>query len=158
VTVTVREARAADADAICALSRALSLEEGCVETPLCPEDVVREGFGRRPRFRVLLAEHSGGAVGYALFYPSYDTDHAARGCYLQDLYVAPQGRRRGVGRALMAAVARACAADGGHYLFWNARPQNAAGRAFYRSIGAREEPVLTLSLQPDALHRLAAEG
>ena len=61
------------------------------------------------------------------------------------------------GRALMAAVARACEADGGCYVFWNAQPRNRAGLAFYRRIGAREERVLTLSLQPDALRRLAGE-
>ena len=58
----------------------------------------------------------------------------------------------------MAALARACQADGGCYLFWNALPRNRAGRAFYRRIGAREEPVVTLSLQPDALRRLAEAG
>jgi hypothetical protein len=53
-------------------------------------------------------------------------------------------------------VARACQADGGCYVFWNALPKNRAGLAFYHAIGALEEPVLTLSLQPDALRRLAA--
>ena len=86
--------------------------------------------------------------------PSY----GAKGVYLQDLYVVPEARGRGIGRALMAAVARACQADGGCYLFWNALERNHAGRAFYRRIGAREEPVVTLSLQPDALRRLAREG
>ena len=55
----------------------------------------------------------------------------------------------------MAGVARACAADGGCFIFWNALPKNRAGLAFYRSIGADEEPVVTLSLQSDALRRLA---
>ena len=113
-----------------------------------------EGFGASRRFRVLIAERHDQPVGYALFYPAYDTDHAARG-FLQDLYVVPKARGRGAGRALMAAVARACAADGGCYVFWNAQPRNRAGLAFYRALGAREEPVVTLSLQPDALRRLA---
>ena len=69
--------------------------------------------------------------------------------------MVPSARRRGAGRALMVAVARACEADGGCFVFWNALPKNRAGLAFYRSIGAREEPVVTLSLQPDALRRLA---
>jgi GNAT superfamily N-acetyltransferase len=107
---------------------------------------------------VLLAEDAGRTLGYALFYPSYDSEHAARGLYLQDLFVVPEARRRGVGRALMAAIARACEADGGCYLFWNALESNRAARTFYRRIGGREEPVVTLSLQPDALRRLAAKG
>jgi ribosomal protein S18 acetylase RimI-like enzyme len=77
---------------------------------------------------------------------------------MQDLYVVPAARRQGVGQALMAAVARACTADGGCYVFWNALPENRAGLAFYRAIGAREENLLTLSLQPDALRRLAGEA
>jgi ribosomal protein S18 acetylase RimI-like enzyme len=117
-----------------------------------------EGFGPDARFRALIAERDGQPVGYALFYRAYDTDHAARGLYLQDLYVMPEARRQRAGRALMAAVARACQADGGCYVFWNAQPANRAGLAFYRAIGAREEPVLTLSLQPEALRYLAEEA
>jgi ribosomal protein S18 acetylase RimI-like enzyme len=153
--VRVREAGPADAGTIAAFARALSLEEGYPAPPLQAEHVRAEAFGASPRFRALIAEQGGRALGYALFYPAYDTDHAARGFYLQDLYVAPGARRRGAGRALMAALARACEADGGCYVFWNALPKNRAGLAFYRSIGAREERVLTLSLQPDALKRLA---
>ena len=144
--VQVREARPADAGTIAAFARALSLEEGYAAPALQAEHVRAEGFGAVPRFRALIAEQDGQAVGYALFYPSYDTDHAARGFYLQDLYVAPAARRQGAGRALMAALARACEVDGGCYLFWNALPGNRAGLAFYRAIGAEEEAVLTLSL------------
>ena len=153
----VRDAVPADAGTIAAFAHALSLEEGYPAPALQAEHVREEGFGPRPRFRALIAERDGRALGYALFYPAYDTDHAARGLYLQDLYVVPEARRQGAGRALMAAVARACRADGGCYVFWNALPRNRAGRAFYRAIGAREEKILTLSLQPDALRRLAEE-
>jgi ribosomal protein S18 acetylase RimI-like enzyme len=55
----------------------------------------------------------------------------------------------------MAAVARACEADAGCYVFWNARPENRAALAFYRTLGARQEPTVTLSLQPDAVRQLA---
>ena len=154
--VRVREARPADAETIAAFSHALSREEGHVPA-LQARDVRVEGFGPGARFRALIAERDGRRVGYALFYPAYDTDHAARGLYLQDLYVVADARRQGAGRALMAAVARACQADGGCYVFWNALPNNRAGLAFYRAIGALEEPV-TLSLQPDALRQLAEEN
>jgi ribosomal protein S18 acetylase RimI-like enzyme len=155
MAVEVRAAMPADASTIAAFAHALSLEEGYPAPVLQVEDVRAEAFGPSPRFRALIAERDGHAVGYALFYPAYDTDHAARGFYLQDLYVVPQARRQGAGRALMAAVSRACLADGGRYIFWNALPTNRAGLAFYRRIGAREEPVVTLSLQPLALRRLA---
>ena len=154
---TVREATADDAATIADFARALSLEEGHPAPALQARHVHAEGFGATPRFRALIAEWDRRAVGYALFYPAYDTDHAARGFYLQDLYVVPEGRRQGAGRALMTAVARACQADRGCYVFWNALPANRAGRAFYRAIGACEEKILTLSLQPDALRRLAEE-
>jgi GNAT superfamily N-acetyltransferase len=155
--VRVRAAGPTDAETIVAFSHALSLEEGYPAPVLQVRDVRVEGFGPGARFRALIAELDGRPVGYALFYPAYDTDHAARGLDLQDLYVVAEARRQGAGRALMAAVARACQADGGRYVFWNALPKNRAGLAFYRAIGALEEPVLTLSLQPDALQRLAEE-
>ena len=56
----------------------------------------------------MIAERDGRPVGYALFYRAYATEHAERGLYLQDLYVVPEAHRQGTGRALMAAVARAC--------------------------------------------------
>ena len=155
MAVHVREAMPADAETIAAFAHALSLEEGYPAPALQAQHVRNEGFGASPRFRALIAERHGRPLGYALFYPAYDTDHAARGFYLQDLYVVPEARRQGAGRALMAALARACQTDGGCYVFWNALPANRAGLAFYRAIGARDERILTLSLQPDALKRLA---
>jgi GNAT superfamily N-acetyltransferase len=158
MAVTIREAVADDAATVVSLVHQFEREEGKSAARLTVADVLAQGFGERPRFRVLLAEDAGQALGYALFYPSYDGEHAARGLYLQDLFVEPKARKRGVGRALMAALARACQEDGGCYLFWNALETNHAGRAFYHQIGAREEPVVTLSLQPDALRRLAAKA
>lgn len=155
---TVRAATAADAPAIATLVHLLDRGESQTDTPMTAADVMDAGFGERPLFRVMLAEAGARPLGYALFSPSYDTEHAAMGMYVNDLYVVPEARRQGVGRALMAAVARACRAEGGRYLFWNALEDNRAGRDFYRAIGARQEAVVTLSLQPDALERLAAEG
>jgi GNAT superfamily N-acetyltransferase len=157
MAVHLRAAISADAETIVAFAHALSREEGYPAPALQAQHVRKEGFGADARFRALIAERDGQPVGYALFFPAYDTDHAERGLYLQDLYVTPEARRQGAGRALIAAVARACVADGACYVFWNARPENRAGLAFYRAIGARQEPTVTLSLQPDALRRLAEQ-
>ncbi|MGH6942975.1 MAG: GNAT family N-acetyltransferase [Geminicoccaceae bacterium] len=158
MAITVREATAADAETIAAFAHDLSLEEGYPAPPLAAEQVRAEGFGATPRFRALIAERDGQPIGYALYFSAYDTDHAARGFYLQDLYVVPRARRQGAARALMQTLARACRADGGAYVFWNAHAKNRAAMAFYRALGAREEKVLTLSLQPDAVRRLAGES
>jgi len=155
MVLTVREATRADAATVVALVHAFEREDGSQVGRLTEADVLEQGFGAQPRFRILIAEQSGRPCGFATFYPSYDSEHAARGMYLQDLFVVAEARRCGIGRALMAAVARACRADGGCYLFWNTLESNRAARAFYRRMGAREEPVVTLSLQPDALDRLA---
>lgn len=154
---TIRDAGPGDAEAIVALAHALDRAEGKKPGPLTAAGLRVEMFGERPRLWAVLAEQDGRALGFASYFPSYDTEHAARGFYLNDLFVVPEARRQGIGRALVAAVAQRCRREGGCYLFWNALESNRAGRAFYRAIGAREEPVVTLSLQPAALERLASQ-
>ena len=102
----IREATPADASALVELVRRLTREDNGRDSLLTPTHLAKECFGSTARFSVLLAEQAGRAVGYAAFHRSYDTDHAAKGFYLQDLYVEPDVRRQGIGRALLAAVAR----------------------------------------------------
>lgn len=154
----VREARPDDAATIVALAHALDRAEGKPEGPITVTDVLENGFGEDARFRALLAEEAGAALGFATYQRCYDTEHAARGFYMGDLYVVPAARRRGVGRALMIAIARRCLDDGGCYMNWNAMESNGEALAFYRSVGAVVEPVATLSLQPETLRRLAESG
>jgi ribosomal protein S18 acetylase RimI-like enzyme len=155
-SLTIRPATLADADTLARFARALEREEGKPEAALTAAHVRAEGFGLRRRFWALIAERDGKPVGFALVFPAYATETAERGCYVQDLYIVPEARRQGVGRALMAAVARASAEDGGRYLFWNVRLDNAGAQAFYRALGATVEPTVTMSLEGEALARTIA--
>src|ERR1700758_4060213 len=64
------------------------------------EDLARDGFGERPRFRALIAEWDGNAAGYALFFPYFST-WAGRGLFLEDLFVREEFRKRGIGKAML---------------------------------------------------------
>ena len=94
-----------------------------------------DGFGTEPAFTAVIAEHAGVPAGYALFWPTYDTESATRGGWLSDLYMLPQARRHGIARRLMAEVAARTAARGGRYLTWLVHTGNTRARAFYRTLG-----------------------
>jgi len=91
----------------------------------------RDGFGASPAFAAIIAADEAGPLGHALFWPAYDIGHAMRGSFLSDLYVAPRGRRRGVGLGLMGAVARRTRDRQGRYILWEILESNAAAIAFY---------------------------
>ncbi|GGG16564.1 hypothetical protein GCM10010964_01100 [Caldovatus sediminis] len=158
--VRVRAAGAGDAAAVAALAAALNAEEANEgASRLTPAAVTRDFLGEHPAGLLLVAEAPDGTlIGYATAHMTYETHHAERGLYVGDLYVAPAHRRRGVGRALMAAAAAAGRARGAAHLWWTARSGNAAAHAFYRRLGGRGETVLAFACAEDRFRRLAAEG
>lgn len=90
----------------------------------------------RPWAEALLAEAGGVAVGFALFFATYSTFRTRPGLYLEDLFVREEYRRRGVGRALLAAVNHVARARGAGRLEWTVLDWNVNAIAFYRSMGA----------------------
>ncbi len=140
--ITVRQAGPDDAETVARFAQSLSLSDGGRPSRFSAEIYLRDGFGDRPAFHALIAECDGDAAGYALYYHGYDTDRATRGVYLADLYVSERHRRRGVGRALMEAAARACRDDGGCWMFWSVLKRNRAARRFYRSIAPELRDVV----------------
>jgi GNAT superfamily N-acetyltransferase len=101
-------------------------------------------FGPRPASEVLLAELSGAPVGFALFFQSYSTFLARPGLYLEDLFVDPPARGRGVGAALMSALAR-IAVDRGYGRFeWSVLDWNQPALEFYASLGAAPQSEWTV--------------
>jgi GNAT superfamily N-acetyltransferase len=158
MAVRVRPATASDACEIARLARALNeYHEDPVEH-FTPDAILRDGFGPRPWFHVLVAEHGGAVVGYALYHDAYEPVWAARGCYLSDLFVDAGARKLGVGRALIAAVAHAARERGASFVWLVSRAWNADAQAVYARLGGRGEPVQAHAFTFDTFTALADEG
>lgn len=156
---TVRPATAQDAGLLLELFGALAdYEQLRDELHATEPQIVDALFGERPAAQALIAERDSQPAGYALFFPTFSSFMATRGIWLEDLFVLPEQRGAGVGRALLAAVA-ACVPEAGGRLEWAALDWNELALGFYRGIGARlMDEWTSLRLDGDALARLAAEA
>jgi len=110
------------------------------------------------RISVVLAEWSGAVVGYCLWHFGYEATYAASGIYVCDLFVRPEARGRGIGRRLLADVARQAEAQGGCFVWWTAKPGNTVANAFYAKLGAHHEPLVAHAVFDEAFAQLVAEG
>ena|SRR5437762_7718966 len=116
--------------------RASSEEQGGLDHLCATEDNLREdGFGPEPRFHVAIAEVNGEAAGLALYFFIYSTWTSRNGVYLEDLFVWPQFRRKGVARALMQHLAKVAVDSRCGRMIWLVLRANPAVR-FYESVGA----------------------
>lgn len=158
--IAIRPARASDVPVIVALVRELAEYEREPDAVVASEeDLLRDGFGPSPAFRVELAELDGEIVGFALWFFSYSTWLGRRCLYLEDLFVRPAARGRGAGLALMRRLARIAVDEGCRRFVWQVLDWNEPSIAFYEKLGARvAREWLTVRLEGDALVRLASEG
>jgi GNAT superfamily N-acetyltransferase len=122
----IRPATLDDVPAIIDLIRALAVYEKLeAEVTLDPAELARHLFGTRPYAEVLIADDKGAAQGYALFFHTFSTFLAKPGLYLEDLFVRETARGRGIGKALLAAVARVAVSRGCGRLEWSVLDWNA---------------------------------
>jgi GNAT superfamily N-acetyltransferase len=154
----IRLATREDAALVAAMVEELNAHQKDPTGSVTAEAVLRDGFGERPEFEALLVEIGGEPVGYALYHPSWSTEVGEPGFFLYDLYVRDAARGRGAGRALMAALARLAKERGRTFLWWCSKPWNHEAQAFYRALGAIEEPVQAHALLGDAFRALASEA
>jgi len=154
----IRMALVEDSATILRLIRELAEFENLLDAVRATEaDIRRDGFGPERRFECLLAEVDGQAVGFALFFPSYSTFEGRAGLYLEDIYVVPSVRGLGIGRALMARLARLAGERDFPRLDLSVLQWNPA-RAFYERLDFRQSTDwLPYRLSGQALRALAEE-
>ncbi len=145
VPMTLRPATVADVPQILAFIRALADYERLLHEVVATEDGLRAAlFGPRPCAEVVLAEDAGVPVGFALFFHTFSTFLGQPGLYLEDLFVVPEARGRGVGRAILAHLARVAVERGCGRVEWAVLDWNAPAIRFYDSLGARPNEEWTV--------------
>ncbi len=154
--IRIRRAGPADACLVATMIEELNAHQREPTGHVTAESVRRDGFGTMPEFTVLLAEVDGAVGGYVLYHPSWSTEVGERGLYIYDLYVRPDARGHGLGRALMRAVAAVAKAEGRSFLWWCSKAWNREAQAFYAGLGAIEETIKAHAVLGEAFDRLAA--
>jgi GNAT superfamily N-acetyltransferase len=135
--ILVRSASTEDVPLILSFINELAEYERLSHEVVATEEMLREHlFGERPAAEVLIAEHGGEAAGFALFFHTFSTFLGKPGIYLEDLYVRPEFRRAGIGRALLVHLANVARERGCGRLEWSVLDWNEAAIGFYRGIGA----------------------
>lgn len=156
----IAAATSGDVPVILRMITALAEYERLSHEVVATEASLRESlFGERPAVDVVIARSGTEPVGFAVWFKNYSTFLGRQGLYLEDLFVLPQWRGRGIGRALLAYLARLAVAGGYGRLEWSVLDWNAPAIGFYRSVGARPMEEWTVyRLTGDALTRLAESG
>ncbi len=155
--VSIRTATAQDVCGILGFIRALAEYERAPDAVTATAaDLLRDGFGPNPYFQCLIAELDGQPAGFAFYFFDYSTWLGRPGLYLEDIFVHPEFRGRGVGKALLKRVATIAVEKGCCRLKWEVLDWNTPAIDFYRAMGA-EFPAewLNVLVRGEALLRLA---
>jgi GNAT superfamily N-acetyltransferase len=157
MTLTLRAARPSEAGLVLSFVRELAEYERLAHQVDASEaDIDQALFSARPRAFCDIAEWDGEPAGFALWFYNFSTFRGRHGIYLEDLFVRPVHRGRGIGRALLGRLAQRCMEEGLARLEWWVLDWNEPALAFYRSLGA--EPMTDWTVQRvtgEALARLA---
>ena len=158
--ITLRAATPADVPTILRCIRALAEYERLADKVVATEERLRDAlFGDQPAAEVVLAFDGDSVAGFALWFRSFSTFLARPGIYLEDLFVFPDYRRRGLGRRLLAHLARTAVERGYGRVEWAVLDWNKDAMRFYKSLGAMPIDEWTICrLTGDALPALAAHA
>lgn len=158
--LSIRRATARDIPLILEFIRELAdyerLSDQAVATP---EDLNRDGFSDHPKFHVEIAEWHGEPAGFALWFYNYSTFQGKPGIYLEDLYVRPVFRKRGIGKALLVHLTKLAVDQGCGRFQWQVLDWNTPSIEFYESLGAKVmKEWLTMRMSGEQLRRLGGTG
>lgn len=153
----IRRAAASDAGLILRFIRGLAEYEREPDAVVATEeDILRDGFGKQPRFSVLIAEWGGVSAGFAFYFFNYSTWQGKPGLFLEDLFVDPQFRGKGIGKALLAELANIAQQENCYGLKWEVLDWNQSAIDFYEGLGAKVlREWLPVRLTDDAWRTLA---
>lgn len=157
MTLLIRPARPDEAGLVLGFIRELAVYEKLPDAVIATEaEIAASLFGEHPRVFCDIAEWDGAPVGFAVWFYTYSTFSGRHGIWLEDLFVREAQRGRGIGKALMAGLARRCVDEGLTRLAWWVLNWNEPSRVFYRSLGAKAQEEWTVKrLDGEALARLA---
>jgi GNAT superfamily N-acetyltransferase len=157
MSLSIRKAEERDAPLIVSLIRELAAYERLAhEVDATEADLARALFGPQPRVFADIAEWDGEPAGFALWFYNFSTFRGRHGIYLEDLFVRPDFRSKGIGKAVLQHLARRCMAEGLPRLEWWVLDWNEPALRFYRSIGAVPMDEWTVQrVTGAALERLA---
>ena len=160
MSLVLRAAALADAALIFALVRELAeYERLSHEVDATPEQIAAALFAPEPRLFCDIAEWSGEPAGFAVWFLNFSTFRGRHGIYVEDLFVRPAFRKRGIGKALMGRLAKRCVDEGWMRFEWAVLDWNAPSLAFYKSIGAQVMDEWRICrLSGEALQAFASEG
>jgi GNAT superfamily N-acetyltransferase len=155
--LVIRAARPEDVGTILKLIRGLAeYEHEPLAAKATEEDLLRDGFGGEPRFHCVIAEWEGVAAGFALYFYNYSTWKGRPGIFLEDLFVWPEYRGKGIGKALLLHVARTAVESHCGRYEWQVLDWNTPAIEFYEGLGAkRMAEWLPMRVEGDALLELA---
>jgi GNAT superfamily N-acetyltransferase len=158
-TITIRPATERDVPMILSFIRQLAEYERLLDAVKATEEALRSTlFGPKPVGEVLIAEDNGTPVGFALFFQNYSTFLAQAGLYLEDLFVIPSARGKGIGKLLLERLAQLAIERGYGRVEWAVLDWNAPAIGFYRRLGAVPMQDWTIfRLSGDSLTRLARQ-
>jgi GNAT superfamily N-acetyltransferase len=159
--LTLRPAKKSDAPLILEFIRELATYEREPQAvKATADDIIRDGFtAGQEKFKVIIAEWSGQPAGFAFYFFNYSTWLGKHGLYLEDLFVRPEFRGKGIGKALLARLAQIAVRENCYGMRWQVLDWNQPAIDFYEGLGGEvQRPWLTVRLMGEPLRKLAGEA